>query len=82
MNPCEQLLILLSDPPTCAETLLHVAGSLAKEDELVIAHGKALEDGGLEFVRLAMEFRKRDRGFHFRAIYEGWDQQRIIREMY
>lgn len=39
-------------------------------------------EGPLALAKLALDFHKRGPGFVFRAIFEEWTQERIVREVY
>jgi hypothetical protein len=74
---------------TCADLCLMMATELARpKGELIVADSSLLGNGKMDHgtalarVRLAVEFAKRDNGLKLRALVEGWDIARIVREMY
>lgn len=64
-----------------AEFLLWVARSLDYCDGVMLYGTDGWELIAARMVK-ALRFRARGPGFIFRALVEGWDQQRINREMY
>lgn len=65
------------------EQLLDVVRELGTSKDLLIVAPPQMNDPSyLNAVALAIKFRDRGAGFIFRAIFEGWSKERIIKEMY
>jgi hypothetical protein len=64
--------------------LIDVADSLAGSHIMEVEKEamEAVENGAFARVRLAIAFKKKPLSFQLRALVEGWNGQRIVREMY
>lgn len=68
---------------TEAEDLLEIANHLLKTGKLVVYDGPKDHDYHLALAALALRLKcKGGRDLVFRAIAEGWDRARIVRELY
>jgi hypothetical protein len=84
-NPCKDIPLCpccgrLAPTSSDAEMLADVAESMWRNKKIECA--PALTDAELAVLALAVEYRRRGAGFVFRACCEGWEQTRIVREMY
>lgn len=69
------------DEPTVAEELIDLADILLRpRGSLIDAEG--VHEPFFAYTALAIHFDRAPQGTKLRAIYERWDQQRIVRELY
>lgn len=70
---------------SAAESCLSVAETVMEGRNRVDLY-EGIEAASLDLyfsvVRLSLDFASRSKGFQLRALVEGWDQQRLVREMY
>jgi hypothetical protein len=88
LPPAEATPLAVFDPPPpgpeppYAGRLVDLARQLRQpKDELVVAL-RPLDGARLAEVKLAVDFVARGPGFVFRALVEGWNRTRVVREVY
>lgn len=66
-----------------AETMADLLHSLRREKGIIVLTGPK-ENRPLQIsrVKLALDFGRRGPGFVFRAVAEGWDCERLVKELY
>lgn len=67
---------------TMAEILLDLAEAAKKPADKIVIAEEWFRGAHLARIKLALDFDRRDAGLKFRAIFEDWDQERIVREIY
>ena len=68
--------------PTPAERLLDLAKAIRYPRTGVIEAMKAFEDWEYERIKLALALERKGPGFKVRAVVEGWDYVRIVKEIH
>lgn len=82
-NYCADITAEIANTVSVAEMLLELAVAVQHPRDVILDMSDTETDSGrIERIKTALDLYRKPPVLKFRAIYENWDMQRLVREMY